>query len=408
MTVALSASPTTPMTEPNVVVIIGVGMVSPLGLDADSTWAALRAGKEARQPVDLFETEGLRCHHAAQVALPLPSRSERRLSRASRLALPAAREAFAQAGLPSDTRTLPLCLSTTGGAMELGEAFLRGVLEKHPQRRLDLIARYQPQQQALDLQRALEINGPITILGNACASGTNALGHAYDMIRSGMADCVLAGGYEALTELIFTGFDCLQLLSPGLCRPFDTGRDGLLLGEGAAFFVLESEAHARARGADILGTIRGYGYSVDGHRLTQPEPNGRALVAAIRAALNDAGLHPEQIAYINAHGTGTQVNDAAEVAAYVETFGAALPRVAISSTKAAFGHALGAAGCLETAMALCASRDGFAPRQLHLRDPMPAMAASLARCEQPLKPGAPVMSVNLGFGGANAALIFQA
>jgi 3-oxoacyl-[acyl-carrier-protein] synthase II len=390
------------------VAITGMGVVSPLGLDTASTWAALRAGTEARRPVELFDTDGLRCHHAAQVELPPASHAERRLSRASRLALPAAREAFAQAGLAAGSTPVPLCLSTTGGAMEFGEAFLRGVREKRPRRGLDLIALYQPQQQALDLQRALGINGPVTILGNACASGTNALGHACDLIRAGLTDCVLAGGYEALTDLIFTGFDCLQLLSPDLCRPFDTARDGLLLGEGAAFFVLENAGYARARGAEILGTITGYGHAIDGHRLTQPDPSGRALVVAMRAALDQANLHPREIAYINAHGTGTAINDAAEAAAYVELFGADLAHVAISSTKAAFGHALGAAGCLEAAMALCAVRDLVAPSQLHLREPMPAVAASLVRCGLPLPPGALVMSVNLGFGGSNAALIFQA
>jgi 3-oxoacyl-[acyl-carrier-protein] synthase II len=388
------------------VAITGLGVVSALGVDTVSTWTSLRSGCAARRPVDLFETDGLRCHHAAQVSLPSASRAERRLSRASRLALPAAREAFEQARL-SGGEPLPLCLSTTGGAMELGEAFLRGVLEKRPQRRLDLIARYQPQQQALDLQRALGIDGPVAILGNACASGANALGHGCDLIRAGMADCVLAGGYEALTDLIFTGFDCLQLLSPDLCRPFDTGRDGLLLGEGAAFFVLESGDHARARGAKVLGTIRGYGHSVDNHRLTQPEPTGRALVSAMRMALADAALAPEEIAYINAHGTGTQINDAAEVVAYAKVFGSALPQVALSSTKAALGHALGAAGCLEAAMTLCAARDGMAPPPLHVREAIPGVAASLARCAAPLTPGAPVMSVNLGFGGSNAALILQ-
>jgi 3-oxoacyl-[acyl-carrier-protein] synthase II len=396
------------MIVPTAVVITGLGVVSPLGLDTASTWAALRAGREARRLVDLFDTDGLRCHHAAQVELPAASRAERRLSRASRLALPAAREAFAQAGLAGNFAVVPLCLSTTGGAMEFGETFLCGVLAKKPRRGLNLIARYQPQQQALDLQRALGINGPITILGNACASGTNALGHACDMIRAGLADCVLVGGYEALTDLIFTGFDCLQLLSPDLCRPFDTARDGLLLGEGAAFFVLENADHARARGVEILGTIIGYGHAIDGHRLTQPDPSGRALVAAMRAALNQAQLHPRDVAYINAHGTGTPINDAAEAAAYVELFGDDLAQVAISSTKASFGHALGAAGCLEAAMTLCAARDRVAPPQLHLREPIPAVAASLARCRLPLPPGAPVMSVNLGFGGSNAALIFQA
>ena len=296
-----------------------------------------------------------------------------------------------------------LILSTTGGAMEWGEAFLRHVRAREQSRGLGFAARYQPQQQALDLQRALGFDGPVTILGNACASGANAIGHGCDLIRSGAADCVFAGGYEALTDLIFTGFDCLQLLSPGLCRPFDRNRDGVLLGEGAAFFVLEDETHARARGAAPLGQILGYGHTLDTHRLTQPEPGGRALVAAMRAALEQAGLAPSDIVYINAHGTGTQANDEAEATALTTVFGESMP--ALSSSKAAFGHALGAAGCLEAAMTLCAARDAFAPPPVNLEDPMPQMEIALGSADRPVRPNAPMMSVNLGFGGSNAALI---
>jgi 3-oxoacyl-[acyl-carrier-protein] synthase II len=388
------------------VAITGLGVVSALGLDTASTWQALRAGKSSRTPVTRFPTEGLRCHHAAQVELPEATRAERRLSRASRLAIHAAREALAQAGLEW-VSNLPLCLSTTGGAMELGEEFLRDVLARNPRRHLDLVARYQPQQQALDLQRALGLDGGFIVLGNACASGANAVGHAADMIRAGQAGCVLAGGYEALTDLIFAGFDCLQLLSPTECRPFDRGRDGLLLGEGAAFFVLESEEHARSRHAVLLGHLLGYGHAIDTHRLTQPEPSGRALTAAMRAALADADLRPTDLAYVNAHGTGTMINDEAEAAAFVSLFGEGLPGLALSSSKAAFGHTLGAAGCLEAAMTVCAARDAFAPPTVHLHDPMPGVAAALARADCAISSGAPVLSVNLGFGGSNAALIFS-
>ena len=388
------------------VAITGLGTVSALGRDTSSTWRALRVGRHGRAPVTLFSTEGLRCHHAAAVDLSPALPAERRLSRASRLAILAAREALQQAGLGLQAAPLPLVLSTTGGAMERGEAFLRHVRAGLP-RGLALAARYQPQQQALDLQRALGFDGPISILGNACASGANAIGHGCDLVRSGAADCVLAGGYEALTDLIFTGFDCLQLLTPGLCRPFDRTRDGVLLGEGAAFFVLEEEEHARSRGAALLGRILGYGHSLDPHRLTQPEPGGRALIAAMRAALAQAEITPREIGYLNAHGTGTPSNDEAEAAAFAATFGKSLKDLALSSTKPALGHALGAAGCLEAAVTLCAAREAFAPPQLNVGDPMPSVAAALARAGRPVRPGAPMMSVNLGFGGSNAALIFS-
>jgi 3-oxoacyl-[acyl-carrier-protein] synthase II len=388
------------------VAITGLGAVSPLGPDTASTWQALRDGQQGRAPVTLFPTEGLRCHHAAAVDLPPALPAERRLGRASRLALRAAREAFQQAGLGPSGLPIHLVLSTTGGAMERGEAFLRHVRAGQP-RGLALAARYQPQQQALDLQRALGLDGPVAILGNACASGANAIGHGCDLIRSGAADCVLAGGYEALTDLIFTGFDCLQLLTPGWCRPFDRRRDGVLLGEGAAFFVLEEEGHARARGAALLGRILGYGHALDPHRLTQPEPGGRALVAAMRDALAQAGLEPREISYLNAHGTGTPTNDEPEAAALAAIFGESLGGLAMSSTKPALGHALGAAGCLEAAVTLCAARDAFAPPQFNVDDPMPSVAAALARAGRPVRPDAPMMSVNLGFGGSNAALILS-
>jgi 3-oxoacyl-[acyl-carrier-protein] synthase II len=292
--------------------------------------------------------------------------------------------------------------------MEWGEAFLRGALSGKRRNQLARVARYQPQQQVLDVQRALGLNGPVMIVGNACASGANAIGHGFDLIRSGLAECVIVGGYEALTELIFMGFDCLQALSVDWCRPFDVNRNGLMLGEGAAFLVLENESHARARGGEIQGRILGYGHSTDLHHLTQPAPTGVALSTAMRGALQEAGVKPEHVAYVNAHGTGTPMNDGAEATAYSEIFGDALPSVAVSSTKAAIGHTLGAAGALEAVFALCAAREGVAPPQLHNETPLPEIAASLALGSRRLASGRPVMSVNLGFGGSNAALVMSA
>jgi 3-oxoacyl-[acyl-carrier-protein] synthase II len=286
---------------------------------------------------------------------------------------------------------------------------LRGLITNQPGGLLRRIARQQPQQQMLDLQDALDFRAGITnIIGNACASGANAIGHAADLLLTGQADLVLAGGYEALSELLFLGFDCLRASSATTCRPFDENRDGLLLGEGAAFLVLETANHAAQRGAPALARLAGYGHATDLNHLTQPAPDGKALATALRGAARRARVDPVEIGYVNAHGTGTPLNDTAETAAYANFFGSALADVRVSSTKAALGHALGAAGAIEAVITVQALRTRTLPPQIATLTPMPEIAASLvpaAGCSVPdLRYAA---SVNLGFGGSNAALIFS-
>jgi 3-oxoacyl-[acyl-carrier-protein] synthase II len=398
------------------VVIAGLGAVTPLGGDLPASWSELMAGREAEAPVELFDTSGCRCHRAASVRLPeiagLPAKMLRRLPRASRLAIPAVREALAGAGLlDPDGRSalpeLPFSVSTTAGAMALGENFLRGVRAGQRQRLLADAARYQPHQQVLDIQQALGFSGPSVIVTNACASGANAIGHAAEMIAAGAAECVLAGGFEALAELVFVGFDCLQATTTEKCRPFDVNRSGLLLGEAAAFVVVESEERARARGVRAICRLGGYGHTTDFFHLTQPEPNGAALVEVMRAAARQAGIAPEELGYINAHGTATVINDIAEAKAYAAFLGDALPAARISSTKAAIGHTLGAAGAIEAVFAIQALRTGELPRQLNLREPIPEIAPALVREAEHRTDLRHTMSVNLGFGGSNAALIFS-
>src|SRR5580704_3478990 len=312
------------------VVVTGVGAVTPLGPDFPTTWRRLVAGEDAAAPVTLFDVAGCRCKQAAPAQLPeLPDLTPKelsRLSRASRLALPAAREALANAQLldvhgRSRLGNLALSVSTTGGGMALGEQFLRAMLtQQWVARQFFRVARYQAQNQAHDLQQYLGFRGPMTIVANACASGANAIGHGADLIRSGRCDCVLVGGFEALTELIYVGFDCLQAMSPERCRPFDMGRNGLMLGEAAAFAVLESESHARARGATVLCELAGYGHGTDLHHLTQPHPSGIAAVTAMRQALSEADCRASDVGYVNAHGTGTPLNDASEGAAFMTVF----------------------------------------------------------------------------------------
>jgi 3-oxoacyl-[acyl-carrier-protein] synthase II len=398
------------------VVVTGMGAVTPLGVDLATSWVALIAGRDAEAPVELFDTSGCRCHRAATAQLPdlpgLPAKMLHRLPRASRLAIPAVRAALARAGLldaegRSVLRELPFSVSTTAGAMALGENFLRGLRAGQRQRLLAGAARYLPHQQVLDIQQALGFSGPSILVANACASGANAIGHAADMISSGAADCVLAGGFEALTELVFVGFDCLQATTTEKCRPFDLNRSGLLLGEAAAFIVLESEERARARSARPICRLGGYGHTTDFFHLTQPEPNGTALTEVMRAAAEQAGVAPVEIGYINAHGTATAINDPAEAKAYTAFLDGALPAARISSTKAAIGHTLGAAGAIEAVFAIEALRTGELPPQLNLREPLPEIAPALARAGEKRAGMRHTMSVNLGFGGSNAALIFS-
>jgi len=394
------------------VVVTGIGCVTALGGGISKTWEALCAGRSARSPITAIPVEGCRVTEGAQAEVPeLPGYSAKRLSRfsrASRLAIPAMREALAQAGLLDVggrcmMERLELSVSTTACGMEKGEEFLKAVWSGDATGQTARVAHYQAQQQIGEMQRHFGFGGPAMIVANACAGGANAIGHALDLLRIGAAEIVLAGGYEALCELVFAGFDGLQSLAPEACRPFDVNRNGLMLGEGAAFLVMESEARARQRHAEILGYVTGYGFATDLNHLTQPAQDGGPLECAIRMALAEAEIAPPGIGYINAHGTGTPLNDGAEAAVFARVFGGSSTK--ISSTKAAMGHALGAAGAIEAALCLMALRTEMLPPQINLQNPEPAVAEALvAPKTRAAIDGA--MSVNLGFGGSNAALTF--
>jgi 3-oxoacyl-[acyl-carrier-protein] synthase II len=398
------------------IVVTGLGAVTPLGETFTASWDALIAGRDAQAPLELFDTSGCRGHTAASCTLPplpdLPAKIVRRFSRATRLALPAAREALASAGLldtqgRSRLRELPVSVSTTAGGMGLGEDFARRVFARDRSRLFSQVSRYLPQQQVLDLQQTLGFRGHSVIIANACASGANSIGHAADLIATGAAECVLAGGFEALTELVFVGFDCLQASTTERCRPFDLNRSGLMVGEAAAFLVLESAEHAARRGAIPLCRLAGYGHTTDTFHLTQPKPDGGALVEVMRAAAKEAGIAPEQIGYINAHGTATPANDGVEARAYATFLGESLGATRISSTKAAIGHTLGAAGSIEALIAIAALNSGHLPPQLNLQNPIPEVAPALVGASERSAAMPHVMSVNLGFGGSNAAVVFS-
>ncbi len=396
------------------VVVTGAGVITAFGQGWETNAFGFRSGHVAIRPLTLFDASRQRVKVAAEVDLPgalpatrLSRREVSRMDRAAKLLLLAAHEAWQQAAWEPG-ENLPIVLGTTSGGMTLGESMYRqAVRTPQVQRRQPTrVLHYQPQRQAADLAEAFGFSGPITISANACASGANAIGHAWELLRRGHAERVLAGGYEALCQLVFSGFDSLQALSPTQCRPFDADRDGLALGEGAGVLCLETLEYARRRGAMVLAELSGYGAATDAHHLTQPHPEGVAALAAMRAACEAAGVAPDQIDYINAHGTGTPLNDSAEATAINHWAGSSAGRIPVSSVKSSIGHLLGAAGAVETVVCLMALREQWLPPTSTLRKPDPACVFPVVRepCDARLEY---VLTNSFGFGGANASLILR-
>jgi 3-oxoacyl-[acyl-carrier-protein] synthase II len=396
------------------VVVTGAGIITALGMGWKPNAEGFRAGKVAFRPVSQFDVSRQRVKIAAEVDLPpvlpptrLGARSIARLDRAGAMLVLAALEAWRQAGW-EPAENLPLVLGTTAGGMSLGESYFRQAVQQPlgHRRQATRAVHYQPQVQARMVLDALDFSGPITIISNACASGGNAIGHAWDLIRSGLAARVVAGGYDALGEMVFSGFDSLQALSPTVCRPFDARRDGLALGEGAAVVVLETLESARRRGAEILGELIGYAATIDRHHLTQPHPQGGATLTVMKQACASAGVAPEDIDYINAHGTGTVLNDASEALAISEWAGHRATTLPVSSTKAGVGHLLGGAGAVEAVVCLMALREQWLPPEIEYETPDPACKFPVVNKPRDARVNV-VLSNSFGFGGVNAALIFR-
>ena len=318
-------------------------------------------------------------------------------------------EAMGQAGWPAggDGR-VPIVLGTSAGAMEIGEAYYRQAAGSPRSRRGQAlrVGQYQTQNQARNLADALGVSGPVSIVTNACSSGANAIGHSFHLVKRGHAERVLCGGYDALSAMVFAGFDSLQALTTGIPRPFDANRDGLALGEGAAMVAVETLEAARARGAEILCEITGYGASTDSHHLTQPHPDGDAALRSMQAACAEAGVSARDVDYINSHGTGTPLNDVAEGRAIQRWAGDDVAGVAVSSTKASIGHLLGGAGAVEAVIALMALRGNWLPPTMTVETPDDVCTFDLVREPRDAEIRC-VLTNSFGFGGANATLILQ-
>jgi len=397
----------------NRVVVTGLGAVTPLGHTVADYWAGLKQGASGFGPITLAVTpEALSQRVAAEVKdfEPLKYFDDREIStldRVSQFAVVAAREAIAQAGItfdmPLSLRTATIIGTGAGGQTTLDDSFRR-VYQEQKTRVFPLtIPKLMVNAPASQISMHCGLRGPAFVVVSACASATHAIGVALQMVRSGAVDCAVTGGTEAcITFGTVRGWEAMRVMAPDTCRPFSRDRKGLILGEGAAMLILEPLERARARGAQILGEIVGFGMSADAADLTAPDLGG--MSRAMEGALIDAKLTAQDIQYVNAHGTGTAANDSAETKALHQVFGEHARKLAVSSTKSIIGHALGAAGALELVATLLAMRDGIVPPTIGYLGPDPACDLDYVPNEARALTIDAAISNSFAFGGLNAVL----
>ena len=400
------------------VVVTGLGAVCGLGRGAEALWRGLLCGKTAIRPLGRFDAAAHRTRLAAEVPEAVEPGDDAaraadrdRLSLADRFALAAATEALAQAGLdrPADTAAAGVFFgSSTGGMWESERWYARLLGRESGRPRLGGLVSQQYNGPGDALARWAGANGPVETVSSACTSGAVAIAAAADALRGGEVELAVAGGADSLCELTYAGFNSLRAVDAGPCRPFRAERGGMSLGEGAAVLVLEPLERALARGARPLAELLAGASACDAHHMTAPSPEGRGAAIAIRRALAEGGLRPEDVSFVNAHGTGTPLNDVAEWQALLAALGEHARELPVAATKGTVGHLLGAAGALEavaTVLCLVHGRVHGTPAGGAVDEETPAR---LVTGEPPaLPPGAVGLSLNLAFGGSNAALLFR-
>lgn len=406
------------------VVVTGLGTVNPLGNSVEEFWQGIRSERSGVGPITKFDASEYATKIAAEVkdfdpSARMDKRDARKMDAFSQYAVYASLEAMQDAGLSSesmDPTRLGVILGVGIGGFETIEDSYTRLLEKGPSRVPPmtipkLIANIGPGNVAI----AHNAQGPCYSLATACASGTDAIGNGLRWIREGHGDAVIVGGVEAcITKLGVSGFNVIQALSTAYndkpeiaSRPFDKDRDGFVIGEGAGILVIESLEHAEKRGAKIYAELVGSGITCDANHLTAPHPEGRGAIMAMKMALTDAGIAPDEIDYVNAHGTSTQVNDPVETHAIKEVFGSHAYEMKVSSTKSMTGHCIGAAGGIEAIAGVLAIRDQYFPPTVNLEEPDPD-------CDLDYVPNKGqegkidyCLSNSLGFGGHNGVVVFK-
>ena len=402
--------------EPRRVAITGLGIISPLGLNLRENWEALRVGQSGIGPIKSVDCSSMRIQNGAEVRGYDPLQhfeggKEAYIDRFAQFSIVAAREALKHSGL-EPTRALKeqgaiVCGSAVGGqsAIEAGfeDLWVSGRGRVHPL----TIPKTMANAGASHISMDLGFSGPAYTVSTACSSANHAMGQAFRLVRDGEAEVAVTGGSEAMFTIgMLKAWEAMRVIAPDTCRPFSKDRRGMILGEGGAMMILEPMDAAKARGAKIYAEICGFGMTSDAHHLTQPAVHGPAR--AMRAALREAGLAPEEIGYINAHGTGTPGNDPVETAAIREVFGRHADKIGVSSTKSLHGHALGAAGALEAVATVLALHNGVLPPTANYNERDP-------ECDLDYIPNTPreqrvgsALSNSFAFGGLNAVVAFRA
>lgn len=409
------------------VLITGIGIVSPVGLTRNETWAAVKAGKSGIGRITRFDPSRVSCQVAGEVKgfeeyapTVIEPKELRNMARFTQMAAVAALEAWKDAAFETkpDMDRVGTIMGVGIGGMDVQETSWTALITKGPHFLSPksipmLIANEAPG----NISIMLGAKGPCQVITTACASSTDALGYALDIIRAGRADVVIAGGAEAtIHEYCLGGFGRMRALSTKFndtperaSRPFNVDRDGFVMGEGAAILILESEEHAKARGAkNVYAEFAGYGATADAYHITAPDPSGAGAVKAIKLALADAGVsNLEEVDYFNAHGTSTPLNDAMETRAIKEVFGDHAKNIKISSTKSMTGHMLGAAGAIEAAFTALAIKDSFVPPTINYENPDPELDLDYTPNTGVEKNIRVAASSSLGFGGHNGVLVLK-
>ncbi len=389
-----------------------MGAVCATGHDVPAFFASLRAGRVGIGPIANIPTERLSARVAAEirgldVSEHLTPKRLPMMDRTAQLAVIAARQALAQAGLGrEDVTDAAVILGGGIGQETFDSSYLQLYGRNAPRVHPFTVPRIMPNAAASHVSIEFGIRGPCYAIASACASSNHAIGQAAHMIRSGMVDIAVAGGSDASIVVGFMkGWEALRVLSPGGCRPFSRDRDGLTIGEGAGVMVLEEAGHAEARGAAALMEVAGFGMSADGADITAPDAGGAAR--AMRAALKDAGCAPEEVDYVNAHGTGTRLNDKTETAALRQVFGRGLDRIPVSSTKSMIGHCMTAGGALELIATALALREGVLPPTAGFTGADPDCDVDCVPNEARRAETRVAMSNAFAFGGLNAVLVVR-
>jgi 3-oxoacyl-[acyl-carrier-protein] synthase II len=405
------------------VVVTGLGAITPVGNDAPTTWAALRGGGNGVGPITLFDASEIQVRFAAEVKDFDPTehfgyKEARRMDRVVQFAMVAAKEAIEDAGLTiddSNATDIGAIIGTGIGGISSLLELVRLMDAKGPKRLKPLLVTMMlPDTAAGQIAISFGLKGPNFAIVSACASGTHAIGEAAKTIRHGAAKAIICGGCEAvILPIVVAGFSVMRAISSRndeperASRPFDAERDGFVMGEGAGVLVLESLEHAQQRGAHIYSEVVGYGATADAYHITAPDENGAGAIGAMRLALESGGIRPEEVDYLNAHGTSTPLNDAIETKAIKAVFGEHAYQMPISSTKSMIGHLLGAAGAVEAIACLKTMEEGIIHPTINYEYPDPACDLDYVPNQARPTEVKTAMSNSFGFGGHNGCLVFR-